>query len=234
MKKHLLVTAALALALAAPSMASAAEGFADLTYFDADDLNVDALTLGGAWVTEAGRMNVQLDGSVSRVSAADDVTTVDAAAHLFTRNDSWSLGGFVAAGSVGDDVLSFGFEGAKYWNRATLSARVSSVDANSSFFDNLTVLEAGLTFFPTDNLSLGLSVANLDTDAGFEDDLLGAHVEWKTSGPVSFFADYESFNDANVDTLNLGLRWHFGAGSLKDRDRSGPSMRRASSLWHSL
>jgi hypothetical protein len=237
MKKQLWATAAaVVVALAAPAIATAGEGVIDLSYYNSDDIDVDAINVGGAVVTEVGQLNLQLDADFSRFDLGGaDVTFSSGSAHLFHRTDSYAFGGFYNITSfAGDGVHTVGLEGAKYWDRLTLSGLVSTSSDDFDGFEDLTTVGADLNYFINDNFSIGAGYTNYSGDASLEDDAYGVHAEWKTMRSISFFGSYQKFDEADVDNFTIGIRHSFGGGTLKERDRSGPSMTRGSSILRAL
>ena len=237
MKKQLWATAAaVVVALAAPAIATAGEGVIDLSYYNSSDIDVDALAVGGAVVTEVGQLNLQLDADFTRFDFdGDKVSFSSGSAHLFHRNDSYAFGGFFNITNLaGDGIHTLGLEGAKYWDRLTLSGLVSTSNDDFDVIDDLTTVGADLTYFATDNFSIGANYTSVSGDSSLEDDAYGLHAEWKTMRSISFFGSYQKFDEADVDNFTIGIRHSFGGGTLKERDRSGPSMTRGSSILRAL
>lgn len=241
MKKFLLGAAA-AVAIAAPGVASAQSGYADLSYsttsISTSTPDVDAWTVGGAYAWGGnGSLGFQLDGVVANheYDSGPDVDTYNVGGHLFTRNESHLFGGFIGLGGAdfgpfNYDYYSVGLEGAYYMSRTTLSGVLAYSDSDDLNSD-ATTLDVGLTHFVTDNFSFGGNVgfgevADLDLIS------YGVNAEYQFSGaPISIFGgynvnDYDSFD---ADTLSVGVRWNFG-GTLFDRDRSGASLSRNTGL----
>jgi len=236
MKKFLLGVAA-ALAIAAPGVASAQSGYVDLGYSTTDvgSSDVDAWTVGGAYAWGGnGSLGVQLDGLIGSHeydSGGGDVDTYNFGGHLFTRNDSYLLGGFASIGntdfSFADyDYYTVGLEGAYYLSRTTLNGALSYSDSDDLNADS-TALDLGATHFVTDNFSFGGTVGFGElADLDFVSYGVGAEYQF-AGAPISLFGgynktDYDSFD---TDALSVGVRWNFG-GSLFERDRSGASLTR--------
>ena len=89
-------------------------------------------------------------------------------------------------------------------------------------------MSAGGRYFFSDRLRLDGGLGYLSGDFGGAEAEgwtggLGGEVQFE--GPVSIFGglnrtDVEDF-DLTVDTVSLGVRYNFGGGTLRDRDRTG-------------
>lgn len=249
--KKLLLGAAAALAIAAPSVASAQSAYIDLGYQSTEvDLggvsgDGDGWTLGGAaaWGGNGG-LGFQVDGvfGTSEVDGGDDATSINVGGHVFTRNDNFLFGGFASYGDVDADAagdFSFwtvGAEGQLYLSRTTLDGSISYSDAED-VDSELIAGDVGLTHFFTDNFSAGANLGFGTVDDGIDEaDVVsyGVGAEWQfASAPISIFggwqhAEIDDF-DADADTLGVGVRWNFG-GSLFERNRSGASLARGGGL----
>ncbi|ANP46973.1 hypothetical protein [Candidatus Viadribacter manganicus] len=236
MKKYLLGAAA-ALAIAAPGVASAQSGYADLGYSttDAGSNDIDTWQLGGAYAWGGnGSLGFQLDGVIGNheYDTGGDADTYNLGAHLFTRNDSYLLGGFVSLGNTDFgggfdyDYYTVGVEGAYYLERTTFNGALSYSDASDLNAD-ATALDLGVTHFVTDNFSFGGTVGFGElADNDFTTYGVGAEYQF-SSTPISLYAGYtkNDYDGFETDTLSAGVRWNFG-GSLLERDRSGASLTR--------
>jgi len=247
--KKLLLGAAAALAIAAPSVAAAQSGYVDLSYQTSDgdvngvDTDGEGWSAGGATAWGGnGSLGVQLDGVYS---SADDVSAWNLGAHLFSRNDSHLFGGFVNFGNTdidtaGDyDSWSAGLEGQIYLARTTIDGALTYSEADD-LDATFTAADVGATHFVTDNFSIGGGVGfgNVETTmiGSVESDVLtyGLGAEWGfASAPISIYGgwqhiDLEDF-DTETDTLSIGVRYNWG-GSLFERNRSGASLARGGGL----
>ncbi|MBC6981433.1 hypothetical protein [Caulobacter sp. 17J80-11] len=238
MKKLLVASAAVA-ALFAAAPAFAGSGQVDLSYTNVED-EVDVWSLGGAAVTEVGAdWNIQGDATVHRVDVGGgNINFTDAALHLFKRNDSYAMGVYVDSSDIEmASAWGLGVEGQKFFDKATIAGSIGWNTAESFGSDmdgwNATL---GATFFATDNFSIGAGVGYADFDFIDSVTTWDISAEFKPeSSPVSFFAGYSnqdvsSFGGDDVSAWTLGARWNFGGGSLKERDRSGASMKGGLSL----
>lgn len=246
MKKYLLGAAA-ALAIAAPGVASAQQGYVDLGYSTGEveafgsSADVEGWQAGGAAAFGGnGGLGFQIDGVFgnSEVDGGDDVDSYTIGGHVFTRNESFLIGGFANYGNSDDgtdelDYWTLGAEGQLYLSRTTIDGAVSYSEADDDGGE-LTALDLGLTHFVTDNFSLGGGVGFGNADvAGTDVDAvnLGVSGEYQFSAmPISLFAGYSHGEvddfDVEADAFTLGVRYNFGSGSLFERNRSGASLSR--------
>ena len=238
MKKYLLGVAA-ALAIVAPGVASAQSGYVDLGYTNTDvggGTDADTWALGGAAVFGGeNSLGFQVDGSFGNQDfGGGDVDLYNIGGHVFTRNDSHMIGGFVGYGSADFgpfdyDYWTVGAEGAIYADRNTFSGVLSYSDAND-FDATITSLDVGVTHFVTDNFSIGGGVGIGTIDSSSSNDLwqanLGAEYQF-ASLPISLYGGYQhnDYDGFETDALTAGVRYNFG-GTLLDRDRSGASLSR--------
>lgn len=236
MKKYLLGAAA-ALAFVVPGVAAAQSGHVDLGYTstDTDAGDIDTWTLGGAYASGGqGSLGWQIDGVIGNheYDAGGDVDTYNLGGHLFTRNDSHLIGGFVNFGNAdfgaGDyDYWTVGAEGAIYLQRTTFNGVLSYSDSED--LDNtVTALDLGVTHFISDNFSVGAGAGFGEFDAGSDFNSFGINAEYGFgSMPISVFGGWTTtdFDGFEADALTIGARYSFG-GSLFDRDRNGASLTR--------
>jgi hypothetical protein len=221
-----------ALLAAAPAFAqtTGGNGYVGGGYARADvetpfgDAEGDGFFVEGATTFPAGgALGVQIDGSYVN---AEDIDTLNGTAHLFSRNDSFAIGGFAGVTDV-EDATSFalGVEGQSYLSNAlTLAGALGYVNGEDEADGWGVTGEARL--FPTDNLRLtaGLGYNEADDVDGVN---YGVGAEYQlAAAPISVFGSWSrtDFDDVDVkaDTLLAGVRYNFG-GTLKDRDRRGAS-----------
>lgn len=233
MKKYV-VSASL---LAGLSMLAAAPAFAQVSgtvganYSRDDDTDSDAYGVnGGVTIPTGGSLAVLLEGSYSTNDDAD-IDTLAGTAHLISRNDSQAFGGFAtfaqADGGVVDvDVYGVGGEYAKFFDQGTLALGLSYLTADDTDVD-ATALTGEYRIFASDNLrfDLGAGYGMIDTPLGDDDAIaFGAGVEYRFGGaPVSLGANVRRLDADSGDSTVFGatLRFDFGNGSLKERDRKG-------------
>ncbi len=248
--KKLLLGAAAALAIAAPGVASAQSGYVDLGYQSSEadiggvEGDADGWTLGGATAWGGnGSLGVQLDAVIgnSEADAGGDSTAYTIGGHLFSRNDSHLLGGFVNFGNVdadgvGDfDFWTVGVEGQLYMSRTTLDGAISYGESDD-LDGELTALDVGATHFFADNFSanVNLGFGSVETGVGDADvNTYGVGAEWGFASAWSVFGGWQHAEvedlDSDSDTLGVGIRYNWG-GSLFDRNRNGASLSRGGGL----
>jgi hypothetical protein len=182
-------------------------------------------------------LGVDLYGSASDANNTDE--TIGVSGHVYGRGADYKVGGFgTVADANGDFFWESGVEAQKSWNAVTLAGVVSYGD-NDDANVNAWGTDAEARFCLTDNLRLDGKAGWHKVDFGGatgEDDVwnAGAGAEWKLgSSPLRLTAGYDRYEfndlDAKSDVWTVGARYSFG-GSLKDRDRTGPSFGGLSSL----
>ena len=247
--KTSLIAAAAAMAAActaAPSLAQVSytpNGFVgfDYTY---DHLNYggqpggfDNNSYGVSGSTNVGLsrlLNLELDADYTHVDRSDGFTSSENGggyAHLFARDEQGAVGVF---GGVNRDwtvtTYTFGLEGSKFYDKFTLSGDVRSDWNDGMYGYNGGEVNLGGHYYLTDNL-------RLDAFTGYDriQFLNDVHSGWHlTTGgeyqlkkiPVSLYAlvaygEAPGLGTANDTALHVGVRWNFGGGTLKTRERSG-------------
>jgi hypothetical protein len=234
-KRYLAAAASTAvLVLVAPALANAQPvGHVDVTYTDYGDLDSNGEALTGAVAFPAGPLNIQLNatGAHNRAKGFASEKSLNLEAHLFHRNESFAVGGMI--GTFDEGLLTWGGEGQLYLNQFTASAHLlqlrDGVDSNSEDLGTLAGVQG--KFFATDNVSLAVDYASLNPKGGGNLDAWGATGEYKFGEfPASMFVNFQRLDDADIDIWTVGARFHFGAKTLKEQDRTGPSMPGASAL----
>ena len=241
MKSLFLATAAVAAFAAAPALAQDAIGSVGVSYnhgkFEAagSDIDVDGATIDGVVATPAfGDWTVTFNASGSYSdSFVGDETSLSGGVHLSKAVEDMRFGGFVNAVELpaGQNLVTFGAEGQKYLDRATLTGVVSYG----------TVLDADIwtvggdaAFYATPALRLNVGASYTDLDlggaGGTDGWSAGAGAEYQfATKPYSVFAGYERSEvedlDLTVDAFKVGLRFNFG-GDLQSRDRAGATLGR--------
>jgi len=182
----------------------------------------------------------------------DRSRTFDAAAHAFYRTDEYLLGGIVQAGTTelgtveggdfgGDAGLDHsyaGLEGQYFLGDLTLYGQAAVT--HQSVFGNDATGAAGtleLRYFLTPNFKIEGHVAGtrLDFESETADTLqAGASAEYRFDNqPFSIFAKYDFSRDTiegepgsvSDNRVLVGLKFNLGTQTLKDRDRSGASLK---------
>lgn len=242
MRKNLLLGAAIFLAGFAPSVASAQSGYVDLSYTDSDsDLGngLESASIGGAI---AFADHVQLDARYVDIQqdSASDSEAWDVGAHIYARNATWLIGGYVGYqtldGASTAHESTYAVETQFHIDRSTISATFSYSDDDSLTGAELTVLEGQYKFFATDNLSLagglGWGQGELNSfPVDYWDANLGVEYQF-AAAPISIFGGYRhgnfssDFGDIESDAFGVGVRWNFGGGTLIERNHTGASLTR--------
>jgi|CXWL01.1.fsa_nt_gi opacity protein-like surface antigen len=233
--RKLLLGAAAAVAMMAPGVANAADGYLELGYSSTDTgtVDVDTINFGGAVNFDLGGLEAQANVGYGRFDGGGtEYTLNNGGLHVFKRNDNFLIGGFAAVEdgfSVLGSVYDFGAEGQLYINRLTLDGGVSYTNFDT-FDESGTTIRAGATYFITDNLSLGANGRMVDID-GDDITTYGATAEWQpASSQFSFFGGYRQtdetfvFGGDDTNTWSLGFRYNLGTDSLIERNRSGASL----------
>ncbi|NEX93120.1 outer membrane beta-barrel protein [Caulobacter sp. 17J65-9] len=248
MKTHLLCAAAIAaVAVSAPAYAQVAgqidAGYARTAYDvgGGNDFDSDTLALSGKAVFAASDLiNFQVDAGVARSEIEDyAVTAKTATVHAFTRNDSYAFGGFVGMTEAQDSAMwTGGVEAQKYLDNLTLAGSVAYGQFDN--WENVDIIQVGgeARYFLSDNTRIDghagyASIKSEDEDYGGWSLGFGAEHQF-ASQPFSVYAAYDHSEakdyDGSADTFSVGLRWTFGADSLKQRDRKGASFGGASAF----
>ncbi len=213
--------------LSAPAFAQT--GHAGVNYASIEGGDAETYGIDGSVAFGAGAgLTVVLDGYVTD---SDDLnSTFGATAHLMSLNDSRAIGGYVGYADLDADTgISVGGEYAKFFAGSTLAVNLGYATFDDSDLD-VWNLGAEYRIFATDNLRFDLGAGFSNYDAGFLDEdavSVSAGVEYRFGGsPISLGANY-TYIDADdlfgqgIDILAATLRFDFGNGSLKARDRSG-------------
>jgi hypothetical protein len=189
---------------------------------------------GSTNVHLSGPVNFEVDADYSHVDFSNGGGSLDQGggdAHLFLRNDSGAVGVVGGVHSVDSvTVYDTGLEGAKFYGKWTLTGEVRTEwnDVNGADFNALSVTP-GVRYYVNDNLRLDGSAAwdRLQiAGQSWNGWNLGVGGEYKLAhSPVSFYGKvtYGEVSSISIkDTaVHLGVRWNFGGGSLKARERSG-------------
>jgi len=232
MRTWIIGAAALLAAAAAPGMASAASGYVGLNYSNTD---VDNGGNNNAWGADgavvfsgSSQISFELDGSIVDGDNTDTVTS--AAAHVFTRNDSYLFGGFVGASHANSSTTwSVGLEANKYFEAWTLAGAVGYANNNDADVSGWGA-NVQARVFPTENFRLQANVGYASVDFNPGNDTAwtaGVGAEYQFSAwPISVGANYNhvEFNDADIsaNVWSVTLRYNWG-GTLRERDRNGAS-----------
>lgn len=249
MKKHLFATAFTAAALfAAPALAASGYVGVDAAHSEVEIAGVEgdgeAYGLSGAVAMPVSEtIGLELDGSIAQSDTdGDDLTVYSATAHVYQMTDSGRFGAFGGLAAA-DDVAtwSVGLEGQGYTDKVNLGGAIGYVRQQDADL-NAWGAAGSVDYFVSDNLSVGANVALAVADvSGFDGELwnVGVDAEYLIpSLPVSIYGAYDHSEsddiDMNADTFSVGVRFNFGAGSLKERSRQGPGLGSADRLTAGL
>lgn len=200
--------------------------------------STDLIAANGSISTPVGPLLLQADvGLAQQDTGSSEPTTYSGALHLGYRSSGWAAGAYYGRNKNDDTDAEGEFYGAEiiaYLDQLTLSLGASAGTVADTAFDAEGV-SGEARFFVTDNLRLDARAGVLSLDNGgitFDGPTVGAGAEWKPQGwPISFFASIDNQSletdsiESEVTTSLFGLRFDFGSGTLKARDRTGPAFR---------
>lgn len=242
MKNVLFASAAVAaVALAAPALAQDTSGHFGASYTRGAADN-EAYSLNGAVAFKAtDALGVQVDGGFTSLQVDDEFSSENAFGgnvHLFTRNDSWAVGGFAGASNTDStSAYNLGVEGAKYLDNLTLAGALAYGSSDDLGVDAWGV-GGEARYFVTDNfrLNAGLGWADAEDDSVLSLGLGGEYQLSSTPFSVHYAYNHFKFDQADIETdqFTIGMRVSFGGQSLKGRDRSGASFTGASAVFGGL
>lgn len=238
MKTLLLATAAVAAFAAAPAFAQSAGpvGSAGITWSNVEADAGGASADQGFGAVDAnvagdfGAWTVTFDGSVGWADGEIDEDRAESIqVHLTRKFQDIRVGAFV--GLASEDVTTVGLEAQKYTGPLTVSGAlaVSSMDEA-----DVISLNGDVAYFVQDDLRLnvGAGVGNLDTLGGNTRYYsMGAGAEYRI--PATSLSVYGAYDrstvddfDLDVDTFSIGLRFNFGASTLRERNERGADLGR--------
>jgi len=235
MKKYV-VTATLMAGLSMISGAAFAQtsGTVGVNYARADAGGGDADSYGvsgGVSIPVGGSLAILLDGSYQTNDDAD-VDVLTGTAHLIKRDAGSAWGGYVGlanidAGAGGNaDAWGLGGEYAKFFDASTLALSLGYATDDDNNVDVYGVT-GEYRIFASDNLRFDLGAGWANVDDGISDGdgtQIGAGVEYRFGGsPISIGANvaHVDTDGGDADVIGATLRFDFGNGSLKARDRTG-------------
>lgn len=249
MKTLLLVTAAAAAFAAAPAFAQSTGpvGSAGITW---SNVEADA---GGASAEDSfgaidanvagdfGAWTVTFDASMSWADGEmDEDRPVTGQVHVTRKLNDMRVGAFVGTTSIdGERANTIGLEAQKYAGPLTVTGALGVTHMSEVDVINI---NGDLGYFVQDNLRLNANIGagNLDTDFGNTRYLaMGAGAEYlipKT--PVSVYGAYDRTSvddfDLDIDTFSIGIRFNYGASSLRAREQSGADLARTAGTLGAL
>lgn len=243
MKTVFLASVAAATLIAAPALAQDAIGSVGVayTYADIDGSDANRVAIDGTAASPVfGDWTVTLNasGAYTDVDGLGDDTTLAGAVHLSKKIEDMRFGGFVGASEfLGGTLTTFGLEGQKYLDRATLTGVVSYGTVADA---DIWTVAGDAAFYATPQLRLNVGASY--TDAELNNAFVSAEGEAWSAGvgaeyqfansPYSVFGgyDYVKSSDLDVDAsvFKIGMRYSFGGG-LQARDQAGANLGRTTS-----
>jgi hypothetical protein len=244
--KKLLLGAAAAIAIAAPSVAAAdTNAIVGLqlsnTEYDSFSDDFDLYGLTGAFSHDVHGGVLQMDGQMGRVDISGCCAAMSyGAVHYGWRNDSHAFGGFVGLNDFfGLSGLGLGAEGQMFLGNVNLEGSIGHVDFDDADL-SATSAQIDASYFFTPNLALTGLVSQSEADFGPSDvewTTLGVGGEWRfDTSPFSINAGYRNtdFDGDEADTWTFGVAWDLGTASVQDRTRSGPGFDGARNLFDAM
>jgi hypothetical protein len=202
---------------------------------------IDVWSLKGAVAAPlSGAIGGQFDADVGDYRfgnsnfGAGDKAVFTPTGHIFYRNNQFTGGAFVGVETASHvTAVGGGAEGQYFVNpNWTLDGSIGYAGVTNQDL-HIFGVRGGAKYFVNDNFALGGSVnyARLSESGFGHTDLwnLGVKGEYRLKSlPVSLSLAYErgelgDFN-AHSDTLKVGVKWAFGAGSLRDENHHGASL----------
>ncbi|WP_427788700.1 hypothetical protein [Brevundimonas diminuta] len=241
MKTVFLASVAAATLIAAPAFAQNAIGSVGVAYnyADIEDIDVNRGVIDGTVASPVfGDWTVTFNGEAAYtdVKHGGHESTIAGAVHLSKKIDDMRFGGFVGASEfLGGTMTTFGVEGQKYLERATLTGVASYGTVQNADIWNVA---ADAAFYATPQLRLNAGAAYTNLDKSFFNSSVdgwsvgvGAEYQFADS-PYSVFGgyDYAKSSDLDVDAnvFKIGMRYSFGGG-LQARDQAGANLGRTTS-----
>lgn len=239
MKKFLL-SAAAALAIAAPGVAAADSADVGVNFSNTDaggGFDLDEWSLNGAFVHNLdGNMILQFDGEHNKMDfgGSTDLGTSYGAANFGVRNDSYAFYGFVGLSDLlAVSGTNYGIGGQFYLPNMTFNGSYGITDWDGDF--ELSSLHVDATYFFTDNFGISAEAGQTDTDIDVTDmRTLGAGAVWRPDGTnFTFSAGYRNFDfdGFDADQFSIGFTYNIGSGSAKENSQSGASLNGARTLF---
>ena len=241
MKTVFLASVAAATLMAAPAFAQDAIGSVGIAYNYADvegtDINrgvIDGTVASPVFGDWTVTFNAQ--GAYNDIEGLDDDTTLAGAVHLSKKIEDMRFGGFYAASELGNTTLNtFGLEGQKYLDRATLTGVVSYGTVADA---DIWTVAGDAAFYATPQLRLNAGASYTDAElnnafvsADAEAWSVGVGAEYQfANSPYSVFGGYDYVKSSDIDTdanvFKIGMRYSFGGG-LQARDQAGANLGRS-------
>lgn len=170
-----------------------------------------------------------------------DVDAIGLDAFLFNRGETSAIGGYASYQSIdlgpsSADEWGLGVFGQLYRGNTTWTGQLGYNDTEGDV--SVIHLDGEWRHFFTDNFSVqgNLGYGDVEVDSGGGGDYwsAGLGAEWRFTGtPISIYGGWQHVDIENgeIDSIGIGARLNFGAGSLLDRNRSGASLNRAAPTY---
>jgi hypothetical protein len=260
MKKTAWLAAAAAMMAASP--AAAQGGYVGAQYSSGESNIIIGSDDSEGWQGEGAvgfggaGWGAQIDGSFGNTEfdGGGDGDTYSLGGHLWWSSGGWRLGGVITTsnadfgGGFDFEETSYGIEGT--YDIGASAVLISSLTTGSGDIGGVVDYDTfnwdlGANFYASPNMRFGgfFGIGNVDL-SGTEADSssFGVHGEFQPwSAPVSITVGYNSFQiddfDVDTDAFQIGARWNFGGGTLRDRDNSTPfdtntgAINRSANIW---
>jgi len=235
--KTFLVGAAAAAALIAPGVAAADTiGSVDYTLenteYDSGG-EFDAYSLGGAIATDISHgLRLQADARTTLQDwdgSSGDYSHGYAATHLSGDLGGFNVGGFVGMlNYYGDGGVVYGVEGRRAFGNLSIDASVAFSDFGDNGYEG-THYNIGGSYFFSQNFSVnaGYNVSEIDSGTDYDIDELSVGAGYQFANNLEVFGNYISaetdngFSSNDTETLQLGVRFNIGGGTLQDNTNGG-------------
>lgn len=239
MKRTALLAAAAALMSAAPA---AAQGYVGLQYGTGESglflgaQDVDTWQLEGAYgfaLSPNWRAQVEGNYSTIEVSPGGELDAWGLGGHVWWQADSWRLGVGVATTQYDDasdaEEWTYAVEGSYDLGESFVvrgSYAQGSTDAAAVNVDTESV-DVALVYYATPNIRLSVSGAMGELQSQADTTVFAVGGEFQPwSAPVSITLDWSKYEadfvEAEADAVQIGVRWNFGATTLRERDNATP------------
>ncbi|HET9231050.1 MAG TPA: hypothetical protein VFO00_07160 [Vitreimonas sp.] len=241
--KKILLGAAAAIAIAAPSVASAETNAVIGAHYgntDFDGFDFDSYGINGAFSHDMHGGVLQMDGRWNRLdigSGAPDLGNSYGAIHYGMRNDSHSFAGFVGL----SDFFSLsgtgvGVEGQMFLGNFNLNGSLGFATYDDALDATHVQIDGAYFFTPNLAVTALVGVTEVDFDSGGDTDFTtyGVGGEWRFDGsPFSLTGGYRNhdFDGGDADSWMIGFNVDLGTGSVQERTRSGPGFNGAEALF---
>ena len=251
--RTLLLGAAAAAAMMAPTMASADTSGSIGFMVEANDFTYGSngefvgYNLGGVVMTDVSHgLTLQLDGrtTLQDWDCCDTYYSQGyAAAHLSGDMGGWDLGGFLGmVNYYGEGGVLIGAEARTMFGNFALDGSVANTDFADNGYDG-TAYRAGGAFFFSPNLALtgGASFTDINSGLDYEITELSLGGAYQFANNVELYGGYTNTDaergngtEYEGDTFQLGVRLNLNGGTLQENAADGAwtSAEHVSDTWN--